>query len=192
MKLFGTTKDKNGNALPEVLIEIKDESFHTLYQTKSDARGIYSIELPVGTYAFLTAVREYGESYLEYWCQNICITREVRLDIKIDTLEVYGLQVFTVKGAYPSLMIYFRPMSLTKYQNHDADICPNLQKMRVWINEKEAPILATNHVKEHIGERTLNAFLIQAALPGNVKWERLDLEILDETNAYGAATVFAE
>ncbi len=190
MILSGYTKDRDGKTLPGVLIEIKDEGFHTQYRTWSDAEGRYTLEAPAGTYPFLTAVRDYGESYLEYWGQNIPLTQDRELDIRIDTLEIYGLHVFAVKGAYPSLMVYFRPMSLQKFRCGDADICPDIQKLRVSVNDREVAVLMQNPIREFTGDGTLTACLLQIALPKETTWNRLDVELWDTHNAYGAATVF--
>ena len=193
MRLYGTTKGKNGNTLSGVTVEIKDKNFHTLYKTQSDAQGMYSLDLPAGKYDFLTAVRDYADSYLEYWGQNISLAQDKELEIRIDTLEIYGLHVFSVKGAYPSLMIYFRPMSLEKYKNGNTDICPEMKRIRILIDGKEADLLEQNQVKEYVGNGTnMRAFLIQAVLPEEKKWDRVNVEIWDENNAYGMATFFAD
>lgn len=96
-------------------MEIKDNNFETIYFTKSDEHGDYKIDLPAGIYPFVTAVRDYGEKYLEYWCSNLKLIHDAELNICIDTLEVYGLNYFEVAGAYPSITVYFRPMSLPKF-----------------------------------------------------------------------------
>lgn len=55
-------------------MEIKDNNFETIYFTKSDEHGDYKIDLPAGIYPFVTAVRDYGEKYLEYWCSNLSLS----------------------------------------------------------------------------------------------------------------------
>lgn len=192
MLLTGYTKDKDGNAIAGAAVEIKDAQFQTIYRAQSDIQGYYFIELLAGKYPFLTAVRDYGKDYLEYWCQNIDLTQDRSLDIRFDSLEIYGLHAFEVKGAYPSLMVYFRPMSLEKYKNGETDICPEVNSIRAFIDGKEVSVLAKNKVWEYIGEGSLGAFLIQVALPSDVRtWERLDVEIRDNSNAFGTATIFS-
>lgn len=191
MLLSGHTFDKHGAPLGGVDVEIKDDSFQTVYKTRSDESGRYSMELPSGRYPFLIAVREYGVRYLEYWCNDIDLTQNRELDIRIDSLEVYGLNVFRIKGAYPALTVYFRPMSLIKYQRGETDICPDIKRIRVCIDGEEVPVLTENKVSEFIGEGSLYAYLIQVGLPSSGKWERLDLEIFDSEDAYGAASIFA-
>ena len=107
MELSGTIRDKNGNALDNVLVEIKNTKFQTLYSAESNNDGSYALDIPADRYPFVTAVKEYGVNYLEYWCHNIDLSTDKRLDITIDSLELYGLHVFAVEGAYNSLMVYF-------------------------------------------------------------------------------------
>ncbi|MBR3460687.1 MAG: carboxypeptidase regulatory-like domain-containing protein [Clostridia bacterium] len=193
MLISGRVNSKNGEPISGALIEIKDESFRTIHQTLSDAQGNYSIDLPSRKYPFLTAVRDYGNKYLEYWCQNINLMQNLCLDIRFDTLEVYGLHAFNVKGAYPSLMLYFRPMSLEKFKSGNVDICPELKDVHVFIDSTEVSVLEQNKVLEFIGDRATGAYLLQVELPASVlEWQRLDIEITDNSDAYGMATLFAD
>lgn len=193
MRIYGSVKDKNGQPIAGAGVEVKDESFQTIYQCESDARGDYSLELPEGRYPFLMAVKDYGTQNLEYWCQNIHLTRDLQLDLCFDSLEIYGLHVFRVKGAYPALSVYFRPMSLGRYKKGEADICPKIKQIQVTVDGAPVPVLKQNQVLEYIGEGDLTAYLIQVALPGQtVAWNRLDIEIWDEEDAYGMASIFAE
>jgi len=190
MKLFGYTFDKNGVPAAETAVEIKDTQFQTIYATVSDEYGYYEIEADVARYPFLIAVKEYGVHYLEYWCQNIDLRQEQRLDIRVDTLEVYGLHAFRVKGGMNALMVYFRPMSLAKYLLGEADIAPEIKEIRATLDGKAVKVLVTNQVKESIGESCLTAYLIQINHPGGTQWNRLDVEIWDQEDHYGAATIF--
>ena len=81
MLLTGYTKDKEGNSIAGAVIEVKDAQFQTIYQAQSNMQGYSSVELPAGEYPFLTAVRDYGIDYLEYWCQNNKPTQDMSLDI---------------------------------------------------------------------------------------------------------------
>ena len=127
----GTTAGREG-VLASVSVEIKNENFETMYQTLSDESGNFELCVPDGVYPFLTAVRNYGDQYLEYWAQNIPAQQEPELHIRIDTLEVYGLHAFIVKGAANALSIYFRPMSLEKYKAGEVDIAPVLKGKRYY------------------------------------------------------------
>ena len=191
--LTGYTRDKYEKAIAGAVIELKDDQFRTIYQTQSDEKGFYSLNVPAGIYPFLTAVRDYAEQYLEYWCHNIDLSQDRILNICFDTLEIYGLHVFQVKGAYPSLMAYFRPMSLEKWKNGDTDICPDIKSIRVFVNAKEVSILEQSRVIEFIGDRRMGAYLIQVAFPANErKWDRFDVEIRDSIDSFGKATLFSD
>ncbi|MDE7220974.1 MAG: hypothetical protein K2O45_15380 [Oscillospiraceae bacterium] len=190
----GTVAGREG-VLASVLIEIKNEHFETMYQTLSDESGKFELSAPDGSYPFLTAVRDYGGQYLEYWAQNVPAQQEVELHIRIDTLEVYGLHAFIVKGAANALSIYFRPMSLEKFKAGEADIAPVLKEndITVFVNGQESKVYVANLVREYIGKEDeyLSAYLIQSSIPEGVKeWERIDITICDSENHFGCATLF--
>lgn len=190
MKLIGYTFDKNGVPAAETAVEIKDEQFQTIYAAVSDEHGYYEIEADAAVYPFVTAVKEYAVQYLEYWCQNIDLRQEQRLDIRMDMLEIYGLHTFRVKGGASALMVYFRPMSLAKFLAKEADIAPDIREIRATLDGEEVRVLVTNQVKESIGETCLTACLIQIENPKRTYWNRLDVEIWDQDGHYGAATLF--
>lgn len=195
-KIKGTVAGRDG-ALDSVSIEIKNGEFETIYNTLSDENGRFELCVPDETYPFLTAVRNYGDKYLEYWAQNIPAQQETELNIKIDTLEVYGLHAFIVKGAAKALSIYFRPMSLEKFKAGESDIAPVLDKkdISVAVNGRESKVYVVNQVKEYIGEenRYLSAYLIQVSVPEGVKeWERIDITICDAENHIGCAALFRQ
>lgn len=155
------------------------------------ARGFYFLEVPGGRYPFVTIVKAYAEEYLEYWCHDIDLSQDRTLDAAIDKLEVYGLHVFVVKGAYNALMVYFRPMSLVKYQRGESDIAPDLRRIRVRVDDTEAEILQRSEVKESNGAVGMTAYLLQVANPnGDGAWDRLDVEVTDVEGNRGAATIF--
>ena len=193
MILEGHVTDKNKLPITNAIIEIKGENFATLYQTESDGIGYYKLDIPAGKYPFLTAVKDYGTNYLEYWCQNISLPYSSSLDMRIDKLEVYGLHVFSVKGSGNSLMVYFRPMSLCKFQEGMQDIAPDGIVIKVTIDNEEVRVIRTNLVKEFAGGRDMSAYLIQVETSkANMPWHKLDLEITDADDHYGAATIFNE
>ena len=172
-------------------MEIKDNNFETIYLTKSDEHGDYKIDLPAGIYPFVTAVRDYGEKYLEYWCSNLKLIHDAELNICIDTLEVYGLNYFKVAGAYPSITVYFRPMSLPKFLAQAGDIAPEINTIQAVVDGKALSVLTVNRVKEYVGDGSMSAYLIQIAEPEDgPNWNRLDLEIIDCDGNYGAASVY--
>ena len=191
MKLEGYVTDKNNAPIANALIELKGENFVTLFSTESKEDGYYMLDIPKGQYSFLTAVKDYGANYLEYWCQNISLQADMSLNVSFDKLEIYGLHVFSVKGAGNSLMVYFRPMSLPKFQQGMQDIAPDDIVIKATIDNQEMRVINTNMVKEFAGGRELTAYLIQVETnESNIPWHKFDLEITDADNHYGAATIY--
>lgn len=191
MILEGYVTDKNKLPIADAFIEVKGDNFVTLFRAASNEDGYYKLDIPVGNYPFLTAVKDYGTNYLEYWCQNIPLQNNMSLDVSFDKLEIYGLHVFPVKGAGNSLMVYFRPMSLVKFQQGVQDIAPEDITIKVIIDNQEMPVITTNLVKEFAGGREMSAYLIQVETTGlDKRWHKFDLQIQDKDNHYGAATIF--
>lgn len=191
MILDGYVKDKCGIAIKNAIVEIKDRTFNTLYHTESNDDGYYQLDIPEGRYPFLVAVKDYAVNYLEYWCQNLPLFKNMSLDISFDQLEIYGLHAFEVKGADNGLMVYFRPMSLLKFQQGKEDIAPDDITITVTIDGKESPVIFQNRVTELADNRKLTAYLIQVGLPENTfSWKQLTVQIQNKDNHYGAATIF--
>ena len=191
MKLFGYARSKDSQPISGAVVEIKDTDFQTLYWTESDEQGFYQIDAANAVYPFVAAVKDCGVRYLEYWCQNLDLNQDQRLDVKFDTLEIYGLHPFWIKGGLNALMVYFRPMSLDKFQKGERDIAPEVDHIQVTLDGKTAEILVRNQVRESIGEQELTAYLLHVANP-NVQrtWNRLDVELWDVEGNYAAATIF--
>ena len=191
MKIEGYVTDKNKSPIANALIEVKGENFVTLFSTESKEDGHYMLDIPTGKYPFLTAVKDYGVNYLEYWCQNISLQANMSLDMSFDKLEIYGLHVFSVKGAGNSLMVYFRPMSLPKFQQGMRDIAPEKIIIKASIDNQEMPVINTNLVKEFTDGYELSAYLIQVETSeSDISWHKFDLQITDADNHYGAATIY--
>lgn len=189
----GITKDKNGKVLSAVSVELKNENFQTVYSSISNEQGCFVFTVPDGVYPFLTAVRDYADKYLEYWAHNVPLYGEVDLDVQIDTLEVYGINAFVIKGAAQALSIYFRPMSLEKFKTGETDIAPDFDNDGVYvtINGRESEVLVVNRVQEYISPGFLTAYLIQASLPNPAEeWKRVDVTIRDQKGNIGCATLF--
>lgn len=83
--------------------------------------------------------------------------------------------LFAVKGAFPALMVYFRPT----------------KSIKAYIDGREAALLRQNRVVEYI--KDLSVYLVQAALPEGVsRWNRFDAEIRGRNGAFGMAVIFAD
>ncbi len=190
----GTAMGTDG-VLSGVSVELKNERFETVYQALSDEAGSFRLSVPDGTYPFLTAVREYGDRYLEYWAQNVPARGELTLDARIDTLEVYGLHAFHVKGAANALTIYFRPMSLQKFKFGEPDIAPALGEgdVTVMVDGQRSEVYLLNRVREYAGEDVgfLTAYLLQVSVPRDAnEWKRVDVTVYDGDGHFGCATLF--
>lgn len=191
MKLYGYTLNKNNSPVSGVTVEIKDEHFRTLYRAESHESGYYEIEAADGIYPFVVAVKDYGVNNLEYWCQNLDLHQNQQLDARFDKLEIYGLHAFAVKGGLNALMVYFRPMSLAKFQAGEANIAPEIAEIKVTIDGVDVRVLVINEVKESIGDGEMTAYLIHVENPNaDRQWNRLDLNLWDETGSFGAATIY--
>ena len=191
MKIEGYVTDKNQAPIAGALLEVKDENFVTLFSAESNDDGYYMLDIPAGLYPFLTAVKDYGVNFLEYWCQNISLQADMSLNLSFDKLEIYGLHVFSVKGAGNSLMVYFRPMSLPKFQQGMQDIAPDNIVIKASIDDQEVRVINTNSVKEFAGGCELSAYLIQVEITeSDVPWQKFDIQIRDADNHYGAATIY--
>ncbi len=191
--LRGTAAGREG-PLKGVTVELKDERFQTVYSAVSGADGGFALEAPEGRYPFLTAVRDYGEKYLEYWAQNVPVRDGEALRVRIDALEVYGLHAFTVKGAANALLVYFRPMSLCRFQAGEGDIAPELKEenIEVEVDGQRSRVYVCDRVREYAGGAGfLTAYLIQVSVPGRAgDWRRVDLTVRDREGAFGCAALF--
>lgn len=96
--LYGIVTDQNGLPYASAAVEVKGEDFHTIFSALTDADGHYEIDLPDGNYPFIIAVKDYAETCLEYWAQNVTISGKTWLNPRFESLEVYGLNAFTRKG----------------------------------------------------------------------------------------------
>jgi hypothetical protein len=154
------------------------------------------LEVQKRYYPFLVAVKDYGVNFLEYWCQDITVAeKEVLINASIDKLEIYGLYCFRIKGAFPALTVYFRPMSLVKYLKCEVDISPNVNddSIKASINGEKSKILTVNRVEEYGGEQNLQGFLMQISMPSKGRPEKdnfLDVQVTDSDGHFGQASIF--
>jgi len=175
VKIFGTVKDYKGRPIDSANVLLLNESFNPTHQTISDDDGKYSIEVSKGNYFGMAVVnmKHYGKTRLEYWAWNIPVDGDIEINPRYQKMEVYALNAFRPQGAYPSYIIYFRPMSLTKSQeNQVEDIAPDLEKSEidVEINGENVEIYSVQKVKEYNEDKDGNAdymsgYLLQTALP---------------------------
>lgn len=192
--LSGKVTDYNGNPIDSAVVLIKDQNFKDVYTTFSDIDGNYSLEIEKGTYYGLASVRmqDYGKTKLEFWAWNLIVDNDMNLDIKYDKLEVYGVNVFRVQGAYPGYTIYFRPMALSRYFEENADqnnpdLAPEKENLdvQVYINDKPVIVNLVQKVKEFAGKDTLNAYLIHTDLGEHKNNGKTKIRIVLKDKKYG-------
>ncbi len=178
----GNVKDKNNGLLSGVLVELKDDSFNTIISKLTDKNGYFRIENNNETYAYLTAVKEYSLNYLEYWCRNINLNN-VYLNIVIDKLEIYNLQVFDNDDF---LIITFRPMSLIKYQNKESNLCPDISNIEVFVDGNKTDIMNQSIIKEVVDSYTFDNIRIK--ITKGICWNKIDVKIYDNDDHVGMAS----
>jgi hypothetical protein len=176
--ISGKVTDFDNNPLQNALVEIKNDRFKTIYKTCTNENGEYEICVKKGLYLALMACKDYKTKYLEYWAWNIPANQDLQFNPRIDGIEVYAMNAFMPQGAYPSLMIYFRPMSLKRFHNTENTDTPkktgvigisptlSLNDIELKIDGKPVKILELNRVEEYAGGLTsIIAYLIQSTLP---------------------------
>jgi hypothetical protein len=178
IKVFGRVTDFENNPLQDAVVEIKNNHFEAIQRTYTNSAGEYEILVEKGLYIALTAYKDYKTKYLEYWAWNVPAYQDLQIDPRIGGLEVYAMNAFRPQMAYPSLFIYFRPMSLKRSQEFESrsaskkidviDISPNLSKncIEVKINRETVKILELNRVREYAGGiNSIIAYLAQLTMP---------------------------
>ncbi|MEW8957132.1 hypothetical protein [Clostridium sp.] len=147
------------------------------------------------------ACKDYGVNYLEYWSWNIPIFDDMEINPRINGLEVYSIKAFRVQWGFPQLMIYFRPMSLSRSRSRSEeeknDIAPKLTKedIEVHINGERSEVYVVNRILEYVGENSyMTGYLIHVSLNKEVNkftYNKIDVAIVDrETDERGEGSVF--
>lgn len=193
--LSGKVTDFEENPIDSAVILIKDKNFNDLYKTYSDTDGNYSLEVKKDTYYGLASVRmqDYGKTKLEFWAWNLIVDDNMELNIKYDKLEVYGVNVFRVQGAYPGYNIFFRPMALSRYfadnvDRNNPDLAPEKENLdvKVFINDEPVTVNLVQKVKEYVGkQQTSNAYLIHTDLGKKNDKEFTKFRIVLKDKKYG-------
>lgn len=178
IKIFGKVTDFERTPLRDAVVEIKNTHFKAIHRTYTNSAGEYEISVEKGLYIALMAYKDYKTKYLEYWAWNVPAYQDLQIDPRIGGLEVYAMNAFKPQGAYPSLFIYFRPMSLKRWHDFESrkdikktdviDISPDLSKdcIEVKINKKPVKILELNRVEEYAGGiNSIIAYLAQLTMP---------------------------
>jgi hypothetical protein len=206
--IHGRVTDFTGTSIKDADVELKNNKFVTLYSTKSDLNGNYSLAVDSGRYLALFACKDYGVKNLEYWAWNITADSDIEINPRFQGLEVYAVNAFPIQRSPAVMEIYFRPMSLKRTQMAGGkeklkdmefiDIAPKLKKadIQVAINGESVAVLALDHVKEYVSSKQkIAAYLIQTDLPEiqNKKIWRICVTLHDaETKEWGEGCVFLE
>lgn len=219
VRVYGKVADFAGNSIEAADVIIMDSRFEPIFKTKTDAGGLYCLDVAPGVYYALMAVRmsDYAKerfersqvldetARLEYWAWNVPASRDVELNIRYDRLEVYALNAFRPQGAVPSYIIYFRPMGLTRIMKTGMTpvdsilkIAPRLSEkdIEVFINGQRVEVLEINDVFESAGVNKLRGYLIQASIPDRTTTDthdRIHVVVSDpDTGEQGESTVFVK
>lgn len=193
VKISGKITDFKGNPVDSCSIIVYNPDFSTAYQTLSNSDGYYSFDsIPKGKYAAIAAIRinEYPRSMqvapkdmkLEFWAWNVIADRDITLDAKYDKLELYGTKAFMEYGGRQEMLIYTRPMSVTKfiaYQNSagksDAakypivTVEPQYMSFEVFVDGEPVDIYSTQPLAltNTNSDQCDTCYLLQVRLPKN-------------------------
>lgn len=212
-KVFGKLTDFYGNSMVDGVVCIKDAKMNDVYLTHTDKYGNYSFDVEAGDYVAISGVKDYIDSKLEYWCWNLPVYQDMKIDMQIDRMEVYGMNAFLIQRAIQnsSLMIYFRPMSLTYYhKNKDSiedmnckliEVSPEISKneVRVLINKKDVNIIEMSKITERAMDKDLEGkylygYLVQVPIDRiirSLEYQRVDIELSSFiTKEKGQGTMF--
>jgi len=212
IKIHGTVTDYQSEPIDSAHVILLSKGFQPVFRTMTDAEGQYSMDVPSGNYYAMAVVNmnHYKKSRLEFWAWNIPAEKDIRIDARYDKMEIYALNAFRPQGAYPSYILYFRPISLTRALNGQGentgasatDISPSLDasEITVEINQEEVNVLSIQKVKEYVANSNgkpeyMYGYLIQTELPAAKAQEYEHFRvILDdrETGDKGEAVLYKQ
>ena len=117
VRIYGRVTDFNDNPIDSVTVRVKNKKFENLYETITDSKGYFSMNVLKDAYSSIYAIKlvDYGKTKLEYWAWNIPAFNDLEINPKYERMEIYGVNAFEPQvGPFETYMVYFRPMSLTK------------------------------------------------------------------------------
>jgi len=199
--ISGEATDFNNKPLENVAVELKNSSFKTIDSAITDKRGMYSFKAKKDYYFALTAVnkQDYRKTNLEFWAWNIPADTNLNINIQYDKLEVYGVNVFLIQGAFPAYSIYLRPMSLTRVgenlQSQKFDkMAPIIDSvdLNISLDGKKLKIYSKQIVHEYARNQSMIGYFIQAEYQKpKDKHSPLEIVLFDrERKEYGAAKFY--
>lgn len=199
--ISGITSDFSDKPLDSVTVDIKDKDFKTIYSTISDSNGCYSLKVKKGLYYAMTAVNktDYSKTKLEFWAWTVPASKDLTINPKIDRLELYGINIFKIQGAYPAYSIYVRPMCLSKFKyldNNDSIIrlAPKIDNTQIDIllDGKKLKVLSAQTINEFAGDKQIIGFFIQTEyLKASKNYSKFEIIFNDkETGDKGQAICY--
>ena len=172
--ISGKVTDFAGNPIDSCIIDLKHADFSSAYNTYSDINGNYKLEnVEKGNYLSLYAIRpnEYptakqvpeNDMRLEFWAWNIIANNDLEINPRYHKLELYGTVATKMQNGY---MIYFRPMSLTKFlANGTVSVAPENLKVKIFADEEPLAINSIKAIKEYDEMTPITGYIIQVGKP---------------------------
>lgn len=224
VKISGIVTDYKGHPVDSCTVLIYNPDFTEAYETTSNAQGYYSLDsIPKGKYAAIAAMRinEYPrmlqvapeDMKLEFWAWNVIANRDITLNIRYGKLELYGTTAFLEYGGRQELLVYTRPMSVTKvlaYQNFvdkaDAEknsivtVEPQYMSFEVFADGKPLEIYSVQPLSLRDKNNSVgndNCYLLQVELPKDIYSHETPYEIRvvghnSQYDEYGESVYYLE
>lgn len=193
--ITGHVNDYQGHPVDSCSIIVYNPDFTEAIEVFSDSTGYYRIDsIPQGRYAAIAAMRvnEYprmqqvpmNDMKLEFWAWNVMFDCDLKLDIRYGKLELYGTTAFFEYGGRQELLVYTRPMSLTKVirdpnfmdkaaqeKNTNVTVSPEWIDFKVFVDGSPVNILSVQHLSlPNTNGNKINddCYLIQTSLPSDI------------------------
>ena len=193
--ISGRVTDYNGLPVDSCSVIIYNPDFSEALETLSDTDGYYRLDsVPEGRYAAVAAMRvnEYprmqqvplDDMKLEFWAWNVILDNDLTLNIRYDKMELYGTKAFLEYGGRQELLIYTRPMSVTKVihdpnymdksameKNTNVTVAPQYIDFEVYVDGKSIDIMSVQHLSlPNANGNSINddCYLIQTHLPNDI------------------------
>lgn len=224
VRISGKVTDYNGNPIDSCTVLIYNPDFSEAYETASDSQGYYCLDsIPKGRYAAIAAMRineyprlqqvSHDDMKLEFWAWNVIADRDITLNIRYDKLELYGTTAFLEYGGRQELLIYTRPMSVTKvlaYQNFvdkgDAEknsivtVEPQFMTFEVYVDGKPLEIYSTQPLTMKNKDNSVGddiCYMLQVEMPQDIYSHSTPYEIRvvghnSQYNEHGESVYYLE
>lgn len=193
--ISGRVTDYNGLPVDSCSIIVYNPDFSEALEALSDADGYYKLDsVPKGRYAAIAAMRvnEYprmqqvtlDEMKLEFWAWNVILENDLTLNIRYDKMELYGTKAFFEYGGRQELLIYTRPMSVTKVirdlnfmdkaaqeKNTNVTVAPQHIDFKVYVDGRQMDIISVQHLSlRNTNGNIINddCYLIQTYIPSDI------------------------